>query len=568
MNCDMIMKRLKQEEDCMKQSKRLIALLLATLSVGSMAACGQENQTEDKRPSIYLSLFNGGYGRVWLDQIVNDYNAAHPENEYKITVRASKDEFNTIYNQLTAGTAVYDMAFTNAYAYKMIDANLLEDISSVWDSKPEGSDKTVRQMMIDSENYAEAYKGDNGGLYALPWYESVRSFVYDHELFLQYGLLFGQDGNLITDPAQPLSVGKDGVAGTYDDGHPETEAQWELMSTMATNMLGYAFNYSGKFSVYLNEIFHMISAQYDGVDKFMLNYTFDGTYDFGDGNGETEITLENGYRVTEMKGKKVALEFMDKYLACKDTMLGITNKYTYPNASTLSYSHTDAQSDFIVFTARNKTEKIGMLVEGDWWENESKMVFKDLAEIGYTDYDFRKHEYRFMTLPRFNNQKEEGNVYVVPDNNYLVLKKQTNATKRDICKDFMTHALQPKYVQNFTVEAGGVMPYDVELTTEQKAKLSPFTKNFLELYRDRENNKFINIQQLQNRSMTQRGGLAVGTSNGEHYVVINGLYYYSAADYISKWTNYYTQDDYKNWNTNKAAYLDYLSKKGLTHGEN
>ena len=98
--------------------------------------------------------------------------------------------------------------------------------------------------------------------------------------------------------------------------------------------------------------------------------------------------------------------------------------------------------------------------------------------------------------------------------------------------------------------------------------LQPFTKNFLELYRDRENNKFINIQQLQNRSMTQRGGLAVGTSNGEHYVVINGLYYYSAADYISKWTNYYTQDDYKNWNTNKAAYLDYLSKKGLTHGEN
>ena len=386
----------------MKKFFKCICVGMGTMMFVSLASCGGgtklEEEDGDKRPAIYVSVFNGGYGRAWLDKIVSDYNKEHPDNTYKIAVRSSKDEFNAVLGNLKANTAIYDMFYTNAYAYKLIDGRLLEDITDVWDSKPAGSDKTIREMMVGRENYEKAYSDKDGKLYCLPLQESLRGFMYDHEVFMKYGLLFNEAGNFISSPSETLSTGKDGIPGTYDDGQPITETQWEAMVNKATATLGYAFNYTGKFSVYLNDIYEMISAQYDGVDKYMMNWTFDGTYDFGDGKGETKITLDNGYEMTRMKGNIKALEFMDTYLACKDTKLNITNKYTYPSASTNSYSHTDAQKDFISFTAQNKKTKLAMLIEGDWWENEAKTMFDALNSNNYTDYAFRTHDYRFTNI--------------------------------------------------------------------------------------------------------------------------------------------------------------------------
>ena len=543
-----------------KMMKRVSAIILASSALLGMAACGgklKEEEGDDKRPSIYVSVFNGGYGREYIDTIVSDYNKEHPENKYKIAVRSSKDEFTTVLSNLQAGTASYDMFYTNSHAYKLINARLLEDITDVWNSKPDGSDRTIAEMMIGKEDYQKAYSDKAGNLYAVPLQESIRGFVYDHEMFVKYGLLFNEAGNFITSPTETLSKGKDGILGTYDDGHPITEAQWAAMVNKATAAFGYAFNYTGKFSNYLNDVYEMISAQYDGVDKYMMNWTFDGTYDFGDGRGSQTITLDNGYEVVKMKGNQKALEFMDTYLACKDTKLGITNKYTYPSASANSYSHTDAQNDFISFTAQNKKTKIAMLIEGDWWENESKTMFNALEAEKITDYAYRTHDYRFMTLPYFEGQAENVNVYAIAENMYMGLKKQTDEEKKAICKDFMVYSYQPKYIQNFTVVSGGVMPYDVELTPEQKAQLSPFVNNFLSIYRDHEHNKFINTMLYNNMYDTGRGGLVTRSSNGEHYVVINGLYYYSASDYMTKLTNNTAQ----NWASKLEAYNTYLNNK-------
>ena len=51
----------------------------------------------------------------------------------------------------------------------------------------------------------------------------MNGFVYDHEIFYNKGYLFTQaDG-------ETLTVGKDGKAGTYDDGQPTTIAEWDIM---------------------------------------------------------------------------------------------------------------------------------------------------------------------------------------------------------------------------------------------------------------------------------------------------------------------------------------------------
>ena len=546
-------------------------LLAAVLSLGFVGCGGQVvNPGESggvaldpNKDTMYISVFNGGYGHEWLKTIVNDYNAARPDNKYNIGIKANKDEFSTISAQVEAGTFTSDIFFSNLYIYKLINTNSLENIADVWDSQPDNDGDTVRSLMFTADEYAAAYGDGKGGLYGLPLQESVRTFVYDHDLFLTYGLLYDDQGNF-TNSEAAVSKGNDGIKGTYDDGHPQTEAQWDAMVKKADSIYGNAFSYTGKFGIYVNDLYYSIAAQYDGLDKFMLNYTFDTNttlgYDFGDGNGETIINLDNAYKLAEMKGRTKGLQFMDQYLACKDVTIGTNSPYVYSIAGTLGYSHTDAQNDFILNTARDNPQKIAMLFEGDWWENEAKTTFKALEDAKYDDYAFRTRNYRFMTLPYFEGQAEARNVktYSVADNMYIAAVKQTDATKKEIVHDFLKFMYQKKYIQNFTVESGGVMPFNVDLTTEQKAKLSPFTKNFLELYHDRTNNKFFNTQIFWNTYDTHKCGAfpAMNSTDG-YYQLINALYYADAAtlqnEMIASWND--------NYAGKVATYQNYIANK-------
>ncbi len=541
---------------------------LATIMAASTVACGErggtlnggENPYDDKndtRPAMFVQVFEGGYGRTWLDKAIYEFNKANPDNKYKLKTLPNKKEFNEISSMLQAGTADYDIFFTNLYVYKLINLGLLEDISSVWASDPDNNGSTIESIMYNAEDYKKAYGDGKGGLYALPLNEGIQNFIYDHDIFLKYGLLFNEAGEFITSPTETLSKGKDGKAGTYDDGHPITEQQWEDMCIKAKQMLGYAVTYSGAFEVYLNNLYYQVYAQVDGVEAFEMNYNFTGTYDFGDGNGETTITVDNGYLLHNMRGKKKSLEFMDTYVASKDASKG-KNEYVHPLAGTGGYSQTDAQDNYLLWQAQNDAKKAAMLYDGDWWENEAKGMFNELATNGYPEYAFRTRNYKFMTLPVFEGQKAKGNVYNIAENMYVAVKKQTDAEKKAICLDFLKFMYKDEYIQNYTVESGGLMPYDVELTAEQKAKLSPFTKNFLEIYRDKENNEFINVNLATNIYDEKKSDVfpAFNMITG-NYVVNNILYTRSAEEAYAEMGTYFSKD----WSTRLANWQAYLTNK-------
>ena len=63
-----------------------LAVLIIFVLCLSTAACGEKIIDDDKRPAIYVSVFNGGYGIEWLEKMVKDYNAEHPENKYKMAL--------------------------------------------------------------------------------------------------------------------------------------------------------------------------------------------------------------------------------------------------------------------------------------------------------------------------------------------------------------------------------------------------------------------------------------------------------------------------------------------------
>ena len=172
--------------------KRLIAAnVCAVMAMAVGTACSPQVKVEDdSRPAIRVSVFNGGYGRAWLDTIVEDFNAEHPDYAYKISVNANKDEFNSILSSVQSGNYDSDMFFSNAYIYKFVAGKYLEDLSSVWTSAAESGEKTIEERMFYSDEYKKAYGDGKGGIYGIPLQETVRSFIYDHDLFLKYRLLY------------------------------------------------------------------------------------------------------------------------------------------------------------------------------------------------------------------------------------------------------------------------------------------------------------------------------------------------------------------------------------------
>ena len=547
-----------------KFKKLLIATLclsfcLSTVMVG--AGCGMtEIEDDDKRPAVNIKGFNGGYGIEWLETIAKDFNKAYPDNAYKVAVIDAKDTFETIYGEVQTNVNSYDMFMSNGDIHRLIDKGLLEDVSDVWSATPTGSDKSMNEMLANADLYSQAYgRGDKR--YAIPWQESIRTLVYDHELFMQLGFLFKEGSTkdsyqFITSKTDALSVGKDGIAGTYDDGHPETETQWEAMYQKIMQSGLYGVIYTGENSWYTNDLYYMLTAQYDG-DAFNLHYTMEDGYDFdGDGTVEDDEKLpEYGYKLISLGGAEKAIQFMDKYFGIKQ---GETNKKVYPDSTNLGYSHKDAQADFIYNTAKqNQQKRSAFLVEGDWWENEAKQVFNALTEEKYTGYDFRQHDYRFMTLPILDGQKGTGNTYVLGDSMYIGIVERSAQDKKEICKEFLKFALQPKYIRNFTVVSGGVMPYDVQFENADYEQMSSFTKNFLSLYHDPKNT-IVRTTVLDVASDWKKSGGHSITSMGagQDWIILNALYKGTAEACYQA----IKKDNETNWATYVAGYNNYINK--------
>lgn len=574
----------------------LLACAALTLTSTSLVGCGKKVVDNDKRKTITVSTFNGGYGRAWLDYIVKEYNGlknedGSPKNKYKVVVRASKDEFEaTVKPAIISGSADYDIFYSNGGVYTLIDGNYLEPIDDVWNSKPDGT-RTLKEMTFGADDYETAYSGtpgtpQDGHIYAVPQQESIRTFVYDHKLFLDNELLIQSedaDGTITAwaSSEDELSVGKDGIRGTYDDGHPVHEKAWKTMCAKIYSVLGSVTLSTKTFGMYTNTLANMVAAQYDGVDNFRKLFTLEGTYDFGTTyeGGDPELqgvqpfsTVEDashkydhGYIAQRMIGLKKGITFLDDYVAYKKSKGN--NQYAHKDSNQVGLGTIDAQNTFLLNTAITKTNRVGFLVEGDWWENEAKTTF-DAIENKLKDgnYKFRTHDYRFMTMPYFDGQYEEDgnkyNVYDIAENMYMALIKSRvagNEEKKAACKDFMTFTYKEKYIRSYTVLSGGVTPFDVELTEEDKAQLSPFTRHFIELYKDRTHNKFINTMLYKNMYLTARGGLAsvYSTKIGSqgYYMICNGLYDHTVDQYF----NGMYSNVKSNWSNMLAAYRQYIA---------
>ena len=522
--------------------KKIVTIMLNLVLLLGLGGCGRvEEGIRSDKEQIYVLCYDGGHGTQWFQDLCNKFNEETAfDLGYQIWPTFQK--FNEQQLLSTIGTDQYRMYVSSPCAFtSAIYQDKLADISDILDDyAAEGEELTIGEKMVGPEQFMEIYSKHGEGLYAMPFAESVMSFVYDHDLFLkkkwyyfanetedgaalrEQGIEYSGSGDNLTFVSSTgetnyeagdriLSAGKDGKYGTYDDGQPITEEEWrETLNMIANENYTYPLTWSGAVAPYANNVFAAVFAQYSGMDAFSTYFRFDsqgkeveliegiGKEDVVDGRVVYDesnkvsrvIKPENGQDVYKMEGVIKAYEFMNTYMNYNNPN---AEKYINRKGAENSNSQYDTQNQFIlgIEQANNQNNPLSaMLLEGSWWEYEAKAMFDTLDIYG-------EREFRYMLLPDFEGQAMEKSAVSCEETGIYFLAKDSNTERLNVTKSFLKFLLSDESMRYFTRETGSILPYTYELTPEDEAALTPFARNVRELYYDTENIEIVRHSQMQ-----------------------------------------------------------------------
>lgn len=511
-----------------KKITRVLCGLMVSAIALSTAACGPTKVENDDngKTTINISIYGGGHGTAYLETLINNFMAKHPDYDEKYTIKYAEEKLHEglIQEELEAGygeTQMYISAHNNFVNF--IYSDWLEDLSDVVAMKPDGeSGKTIQEKTVRYDKWQSIYSNHGNGIYALPYADSIMGFVYDHDLFVNngwyvfageadkdaltaQGITFTERGGKLYFESATSSVnyeqgdriltaGKDGKYGTYDDGQPQNVTEWNTMISKISASKSKAFISGGKVGSYAQHLISAYFAQYSGSEAFDTYFTYDSHGEkvkLFDGS-ETEITIDNGYLVNQMEGVYKAYEFFANYFDVRKKNDPLVSVHSVLPDTTKS--HTDAQDRFLygyLNTADNPQS--AMLIEGAWWEYEARDTFAEIGEID-ASRGFGKREYRFMLLPDFEGQKNDKSVVSACESGAFIVPKDSNKDRLKVTKEFLAYMISDEAMNYFLTLTGSIMPYEYTLSEAELASLRPFTKNMIEMYTDSENIEIVRPQ--------------------------------------------------------------------------
>ena len=266
--------------------KKPIALLLAGVAaLAGFTSCGEVvGEYDENKTQIFVTVFDGGAGTAWIEKIRDEFNAK--ETEYEVILDYDKPSASTIMDEIELNNVSADCYFTSSINFQAgIYRDYFEDLSDVLEMEVDGAGKgAVKDKMQNYESWQAMASKNGEGCYLIPYLDAIMGLVYDHDLFVEkeylsfataadksaieaqgityeekteYGVTYlffksatGKTNYQAGDKI--LSAGKDGKFGTYDDGQPKTEAEFDNMISLIVNGNDTAksFIYSGMHDHY------------------------------------------------------------------------------------------------------------------------------------------------------------------------------------------------------------------------------------------------------------------------------------------------------------------------------
>lgn len=489
-----------------KITKVLGAFLAFVLSAVTLIGCGNTGtgnggQTVNSdMTQFYVGNLDGGLGDTWLNHVIEefceyykDYSFEEGKTGIQVWVSNKKDEYagttllpNILYNQ-------EDVYFLNEIDYLTYSSSgSVADISDIVTEKvyddngelaTENPTKSIDDIIYDEwRGYYNLGTDETPLYFGLPFYNAVSGIIYDADLFDSMRFYFKADGTIGANQAdidaRNCGPGPDDVMGTYDDGMPET---WNDFLTLLNRLVTSGitpFTWSGQHSYMREYAIMQILANYEGYNDFQLNNTLRGT-----DSSLGDINPQNAYLLAQQPGKKAALQ------AAYDI---ISNSNYYDSNAMRNSSHLDAQYNYVYSV--NTNNRIAMLFEGGWWENEARDTF-DMMEGIDDNWGYGKRNFKLLPVPRFegvegieNQTNKDPVLFAVGGHSIVCVKANTPNMKA--AKKFVQFVHSRSSMVTFTTYTSCLKPFEYEIKDEERATMTQFTQNILEI-REMENSSIV-----------------------------------------------------------------------------
>ncbi len=472
-----------------KKWTRGAATLLALAASASVVGCGGAGgggggntsvTIDSTKTQLYVANYNGGYGHVWLDNVIKKFEEEMKNESFEpnktgvqVVVTNAKDEISgyTLYS--TIQSLNYDMFFSGTPRLELLAGDYLVDLGEfVKEPIGFGETKSIWDKMSDycKEQSYDYVTKPNGKIYYVPYAEAAFGIsVYDVDLFeqKQYFVADGSTAeNIQWTGTGTKSAGPDGVKGTYDDGCPSTEGEFYALLKRIKSRGDIPYTWAGQYPAYMNAFVFNLDANYDDGARLRAYNTLSGEMELVDGTKVT-ITPENGELTGNGAGTLKALQIAEAVTSKSDA-------YYSANAWKTTQSHIQAQNEFL--TSVNGRQRIAMLLEGSWWENEAMATFDSMGQKNAA-YAYKTR--RLGVMPVFKTSASATKTSIVTSNMAAFINKTT--TKLDLAKTFLKYCHTDASLKEFNLTTGVPTPYDYTLSDEELNTLSFYQKQLYEM---------------------------------------------------------------------------------------
>ena len=297
--------------------------------------------------------------------------------------------------------------------------------------------------------------------YGIPYADCLSGFIVDYDLFEEEGWNDYE--------------GLNGLPTTVNDFY-------NLLQRIQRG--GYSgFTYS--VSHYTPQIIWSIIQKVDGKEGMGLWNSYQGEYDFnadGTVSDDEKITLATAYKILDTRGYEAAYKFVNTMFT-KDSN---GNAYYDPNV-VQGVSYSACQQDFLMSKTSTNRNRIAMIIEGEWWENEARGTFTSMGNLN-SDDGYGKRDFRFMPIPQFS-ENDKGEKYTIGSHSgsgeLVFVNKKTvegNAVKEKLAKLWLQYQYSTDCLKIFTKNAGSVLPYQYEMSEAELAEVTPFVRSVWEMH--------------------------------------------------------------------------------------
>ncbi len=492
--------------------KKALVVAVSVLLAFSAAACtdptgGETERIDTTKTQLYVYNFYGGYGSDWLAAAKERYEELHKDDVYEEGKKGVQIFINNQKKSMMEVVAsqvldnVDEVYFSEySYYYTLKNLGILGDITDAV-TKPlteYGETRSVEDKLTDEQ---KAYYGieENGTVhyYGLPHYAGYSgTLIYNVDLFEKEGYYFAEtpsdntaEGRFIDRFNTEKSAGPDGVKGTSDDGLPTTYEEFFLLCDFIKEGGATPLTWNGQYyRQYLNNVAQALVADHEGLEEMMLNYTLNGTSNtlatvqngIVTRQGPTEITNENGYLLTQQEGKYYALSFLEKLIKTDD----YHNRLAFNN----SYTHIDAQNDFLYAGHDGTTKDAALLCDGIWWEMEAKDTFASMEASMGPDYSKYSRNFGVFPFPKATAERAaeaaaSEKPYTLYDDIFSICFMKANIAewKKPLALDFIRFVNTDESLVEFTTITNTLKALDYTLDDAAKAKLTAFGRSLVEI---------------------------------------------------------------------------------------